>query len=114
MKITLADEEIELKLTMERIDKIEDLSGYSIFSFPDRCADKSLKTKGVVIFYWQTQEGTAYSKEQIFQKVMADGLANHYGQVCNVLMNSIYGEKIMKKLEKDLEDSSKEETKKKS
>ena len=114
MKITLADEEIELKLTMERIDKIEDLSGHPIYSFPDRCADKSLQTKGIVILYYHAQEGTSYSMEQIFQKVMSDGLASHYSQICTVLMRLVYGEKIMKQLEKDLEDSSEEDTKKKS
>jgi len=51
MEIELAGEKINLKLTMERIDKIEELSGHSVYSFPDRCADKSLGTKGIVAFY---------------------------------------------------------------
>lgn len=114
MKIILADEEINLKLTMERIDKIEGLSGHSIFSFPDRCADKSLKTKDIVVLYWQAQQGTSYSKEQIFQKVMSDGLASHYSQICTVLMAQVYGEKVMKQLEKDFENGSGEDAKKKS
>ena len=103
MEIELAGEKINLKLTMERIDKIEELSGHSVYSFPDKCADKSLGTKGIVAFYWQAQEGTAYSREQIFQKIMVDGLANHYGQVCNGLMHMVYGEKVMKQITESIE-----------
>lgn len=99
-KTTLAEEEIELKFTHERIDTIEKEIG-SFYSYPDKCSDKTVTVSNIVSIYYHAQEGTAYNKHQIFDKIIKDGLIPHITQTCNIIMGLIFGEKIMTQLEED-------------
>ena len=97
MKITLAEEEIELKFTFKRIAAIEKQIG-SVYSYPTKCADRSVTISDIVSIYYNAQEA-AYSEEKIFEKVLSDGLVNHITMTYDIFMKLAVGEKVTKQLE---------------
>jgi hypothetical protein len=99
MEIELAGEKIELKFTFSRIKAIEEVLG-SIYNYPEKCGNKTVTVSDIVSIYYNAQEA-AYSEEQIFKKIVADGLVNHITITYDVVMRFIVGEEITKRLEED-------------
>lgn len=100
MKITLVGEEIELKFTHGRMDNIEKKIG-SLYGYSDKCSSKAVTISDIICIYYNAQEGTAYSENQIFEKILVDGLASHVAQSYDVIIRLVFGEKITKQLEED-------------
>jgi len=101
MKIKLAGQEIEIKLTHKRIQEIEKVTT-SIYSYVDKCVDKSVTVSEIVVMYYQGQEGTAYSEDQIFEKIIQDGLSIHVSNTINIVMELIVGKENFSKIEKQI------------
>jgi len=98
MKVELAGEEFELKLTFERMRAIEKEIG-SLYSYPDKCAAKTVTAADIVCIYYHGQEGTAYNMGTIFTKVMEDGLVTHVTRTYDAVMSLVFGEKLMRQIE---------------
>ena len=111
MKTTLAGEDIELNFTFKRVDAIEKDIG-SLYGYPTKCVNKSVTASDIVSIYYNAQEA-AYSKEKIFEKILADGLINHITLTYDIIMRLSVGEKLTKQLEeaKDLEEANGSEKK---
>lgn len=98
MKITLAGEEIEMIFTHKRMKIIEKQIG-SVYGYTDKCALKTVTVSDIVSIYYNGQEGTAYNEEEIFKKVVADGIAVHVASTYDCLVRTVFGDKAVKELE---------------
>ena len=98
MKITLAGEEIEMLFTHKRMKVIEKEIG-SVYGYTDKCALKTVTASDIVSIYYNGQEGTAYNEEEIFKKVISDGLAVHVAFTYDCLARAVFGDKAVKELE---------------
>ena len=100
MEVELAGEKLELKLTFKRMKIIEKEIG-SFYSYPNKCADKTVTVSDIVCIYYNGQEGTAYNEGKIFDKVMSDGLVTHVTRTYDAVMSIVFGEEVMKQIEED-------------
>ncbi len=98
MKITLAGEEIEMLFTHKRMKIIEKQIG-SVYGYTDKCALKTVTISDIVSIYYNGQEGTSYNEEQIFKKVVSDGLAIHIANTYDCLARTVFGDKAVEELE---------------
>ena len=98
--IKLGGEDLELYFDMKIMDSIEKVIG-SLYKYPDKCAEKNVSFKDVVTIYYYAQKGTSYSKQDIFAKVMKDGLVHHTSQTYEAVMLVVFGEKVFNQLMDD-------------
>lgn len=98
--IKLDGEDITLYFDMKIMDSIEKIIG-SLYKYPDKCAEKNVSFKDVVTIYYYAQKGTGYNEQEIFAKVMKDGLVYHTSQTYEAVMLVVFGEKVFNELMDD-------------
>ena len=98
--IKLDGEEITLYFDMKIMDSIEKEIG-SLYKYPEQVAAKDVSFNDVVTIYYYAQTKCAYNKEEIFQKVMKDGLVFHTSETYKAVMLVVFGEKVFNELMDD-------------
>ncbi len=85
--IKLDEEEVFLDLNFSNITKAEEAS-YNFHQFAAKIQTGGCGITQIVNVYYFLQS-TAYSQEQICQKILKDGLAFHLKQITDVLLIAI-------------------------
>lgn len=89
-KITLGGDDFSLRINFGTIEIVEGFIG-KLYAFGDKINNKDVGLTEIVETYYNMQEGTAYNKAEIFDRICTDGLMTHIINVSNIFMPILVG-----------------------
>lgn len=89
-KVILDGEELKISNSFKNITDVEKEIG-SIYGFTQKISDRTVTVSDVVNTYYHMQSESSYSKQQLFEKIIKDGLVKHMSMIGQIFMPNLVG-----------------------